>query len=64
MDDVKIINRLVKEWHGEYKEAAAEVLKLILGYIKQGYGPQDAVNKAFDETDFSSSNRKVLQDKL
>ena len=64
MDDVKIIDRLVKDWQGQYKEVAAEVLKLILGYIRQGYGPQDAVNKAFDETDFSSRNRKVLQDKL
>ena len=59
-----IINRLVKEWSGEYKAAAAAVIKDVLDRIKSGQDPAKAVAAAYDSSDFAAKNKEALQEKL
>lgn len=58
------IERLTRQWSGEFKANAEELIRRIIDLIDQGVAPTAAVNQAFNDSDFAARNRAALNDSL
>lgn len=67
MPNKKVINeieKLMKQWSGQYQKAALPVIEKIIKLINQGVKPSTAINKAINDSGFFTFTEEALKDNL